>query len=115
MSNRSKDFSPASVLIVEDQVQTSLRLREAISSCPELCVSSVSHTLDAGLEALYTDQPRLVLTDLGLPDGSGIEMITAAATANWPCDSLVISVFGDERRVINAIRAGAKGLSLIHI
>lgn len=112
MSNKTLDLSPASVLIVEDQVQTSLRLREAISSCHDLYVSSVSHTLHAGLEAFYEKQPRLVLTDLGLPDGSGIDMIRAAATADWPCDSLVISVFGDERRVINAIRAGAKGYIL---
>lgn len=112
MTNKSLDLTPASVLIVEDQVQTSLRLREAISSCDDLSVSSVAHSLDTGLEAFYKDKPRLVLTDLGLPDGSGIDMIKAAAKADWPCDSLVISVFGDEKRVINAIRAGAKGYVL---
>lgn len=93
-------------------MQTSYRLREAITASPDLTVCAVAHTLDAGINALFDHKPRLVLTDLGLPDGSGIDMIKAAGQADWSCDSLVISVFGDEKRVVEAIRAGAKGYIL---
>lgn len=112
MPVKEQDLEQSSVLIVEDQVQTSYRLREAIMASPDLTVCAVAHTLDAGINALFDHKPRLVLTDLGLPDGSGIDVIKAAGQTDWPCDSLVISVFGDEKRVVEAIRAGAKGYIL---
>lgn len=112
MSRPTSDSMPSSVLIVEDQVQTCLRLKDAIDSSPELTACAVAHNLDAGLNALFDHKPRLVLTDLGLPDGTGLDIIKAATQADWICESLVISVFGDEKRVVDAIRVGAKGYIL---
>lgn len=103
---------PDQILIIEDQRETSVRLQQTISKISNLHVCGIAHDLDAGLNALYDLKPRLVLTDLGLPDGSGIEIIKAAAHADWHCDSLVISIFGDEYRVLEAISAGAKGYIL---
>jgi DNA-binding NarL/FixJ family response regulator len=67
-------------------------------------------TLAAGRDALRSARPALLLTDLGLPDGSGIELIRAAADAGVL--PLVITVFGDEEHVVAAIRAGALGYLL---
>lgn len=103
---------PHQILIVEDQEETSRRLSEAINACAGLSVCRVAHCVDEGMQALFDLKPRIVLTDLGLPDGSGIEMILGVGAADWQCDSLVFSVFGDERRVLSAIRAGAKGYIL---
>jgi DNA-binding NarL/FixJ family response regulator len=51
----------------------------------------------------------VVLTDLGLPDGSGLEVIRQAARREPPCETLVISMFGDEENVLASIEAGALG------
>jgi len=64
------------------------------------------------LNLLFGCKPRLVLVDLGLPDGSGIEVVRACLKADWTVDSLVVSIFGDETRVIEAIQAGAAGYVL---
>lgn len=66
--------------------------------------------LDA-LEVLEDPQVRLdlVLVDLGLPDISGIEVIQAARRRFRDVPIMVVSVITDERRVLAAIRAGAKG------
>ena len=54
----------------------------------------------------------MLLTDLGLPDGSGIDVILACA-ARWPdCAIMVISLFGDEKNVLDSIEAGATGYLL---
>ena len=111
-NSNAKDDLPNSVLIVEDKIHTCIRLKDTIETCDALSVCAISHTLDAGLNALFDHKPRLVLTDLGLPDGSGFEIIDAVRQADWICESLVISVFGDETRVIKAIRKGAKGYIL---
>ncbi len=68
--------------------------------------------LDSGLHLLHFHRPRVVLVDLGLPDGSGLDLIAAAHCADWTCDTMVISVFGDEKSVLSALRAGAKGYIL---
>ena len=107
-----KNNQVRTVIIVEDQKHTSDRLREAIDSARSLKVIGNCQTMSLALSMLANYRPDFVLTDIGLPDGSGIEVIRAAAAADWPCESMVFTVFGDERNVLSAIRAGAKGYIL---
>ncbi|QBF33458.1 response regulator transcription factor [Thalassococcus sp. S3] len=97
------------VLIVEDSVHTAEALRRNILSQSVFEICGVAHGVEVALSLLRRQKPRIVLTDLGLPDGSGCEVIEEAMRATWDCDCLVISVFGDEARVVEALRAGAKG------
>jgi DNA-binding NarL/FixJ family response regulator len=53
--------------------------------------------------------PDVLLVDLGLPDGSGLDVISAAVARYPQCEPLVISVFGDEDSVLASIEAGALG------
>lgn len=101
-----------SVLIVEDRVHTAQHLRSAVNACDQLQVCGVAYDLENAWVLFETHKPQFVLVDLGLPDGSGVEMVRAAAQADWHCDSMVISVFGDRQRSLDAIRAGAKGYLL---
>lgn len=97
------------VLIVEDFVHTAQALRRNLLSQSVFEICGVAHSVEVALSMMQQHQPRIVLTDLGLPDGSGCEVIQAAVRATWACDCLVISIFGDEARVVEALRAGAKG------
>lgn len=104
--------SSDSVLIVEDRIDIARRLQRVVDSTSGIALAGTAHTLSEGFEQLYAVKPRLVLIDIGLPDGSGIDLIKEVARAEWTCDALVISIFGDETRVIEAIQAGAKGYVL---
>ena len=53
--------------------------------------------------------PDVLLVDLGLPDGMGLEVIRAAVERFPQCDPLVVSVFGDDEHVFAGIEAGAVG------
>lgn len=101
-----------SVLIIEDRNEIAARLREAVKNSDALELAGSADTVEYGLKLLFATRPRMVLVDLGLPDGSGVEIIHAVTHCDWPCDALVISIFGDEARVIEAIQAGAKGYLL---
>lgn len=59
--------------------------------------------------ALAREVPEVLLVDLGLPDGHGTALIAEALRRRMDCQVLVISVFGDERSVLQAISAGASG------
>jgi DNA-binding NarL/FixJ family response regulator len=52
------------------------------------------------------------LVDLGLPDGSGLEVIRELVARHRGCEVLVLSIFGDEANVLAAIAAGAGGYLL---
>ncbi len=101
-----------SVLILEDRPEIAKRLERAILKTEGLDLAGSAGALDRGMQMIFDLRPRVILVDLGLPDGSGIEAIAAVANADWEIDSLVISVFGDEARVVQAIQAGARGYLL---
>jgi DNA-binding NarL/FixJ family response regulator len=100
---------PHSVLIVEDDAATREHLARAIAASAEFAVAATAGSLAAGLAALREHAPQVLIADLGLPDGSGIELIRAAPPHTL---SLVLTVFGDEQHAVSAIRAGALGYLL---
>jgi len=53
-----------------------------------------------------------MLVDLGLPDGNGADLIRRLKFLAPKSEAIVITIFADEFRVIEAIRAGATGYIL---
>jgi DNA-binding NarL/FixJ family response regulator len=101
-----------SVLIVEDDAPTRARLAAAVASHPELRVAGQAGDFAAGLAALRATRPEVLLVDLGLPDQSGVRLIRAARQICDATQSMVITVFADEKHVMEAIEAGARGYLL---
>ncbi len=99
------------VLIVEDDVSTREFFADSVSRCAELqLVADVGTCEEAS--ALIEDATQtidILLTDLALPDGSGLDLIRLAARTRPGCEALVISMFGDEDSVLSSVEAGALG------
>lgn len=107
------NFVTQNVFLVEDDEATRQRLVQAINAHKHLKVVWSCTTLKEGLLILNTLRPDVLLVDLGLPDGSGIELIRAARSFfNEAIKIMVISVFSDERHTLEAIKAGASGYLL---
>ena len=99
-----------SVLIVEDQHDTRERLASVVSSHPDLKLVGSAATIQQGRELLNSAKPEILLTDLNLPDGNGLDLIRDASSS--ATESMVITVFCDEKHVIDALQAGASGYLL---
>jgi len=100
------------VALVEDDIYVQDAIIAAISSSPDMRLVSVSSTRAAGLLALEKPPADVLLVDLGLPDGSGIDVIRSANTM-WPtCAVMVCTTFADEAHVLQSIEAGASGYLL---
>jgi DNA-binding NarL/FixJ family response regulator len=101
------------ILIVEDDVPTRERLVRALAAHPdELELATAVGSCREALLALRRDAPEVMLVDLALPDGNGIELIRAARALSSDILSMVVTVFGDEKSVLGAIEAGARGYLL---
>jgi len=103
---------PIKVLIVEDDAVTRRALSLAIESSPKLKLVGALECVKPSLEWLASGAVDVLLTDLGLPDGSGIEIIRACVKLQPKCDILVITMSSDEDNVLACIEAGASGYVL---
>jgi DNA-binding NarL/FixJ family response regulator len=103
---------PIYVALVEDDVYFARALVSALEASGEIKLIGLAGTRMAALRMLDTPAADVLLVDLGLPDGSGVDVIRAAAI-KWPeCGIMVSTVFGDEAHVLQSIEAGASGYLL---
>lgn len=100
------------VLLVEDERETRTHLARTIAAHPALELRGTAGDLAEARSMLERGAPEVLLTDLGLPDGSGITLIREAKSRHPGMLSMVITVFGDESSVISAIESGASGYLL---
>jgi DNA-binding NarL/FixJ family response regulator len=101
-----------SVLLVEDDLKFREAFAARIREAGDLkLLGAVTHVA-AGVEVLQREAPDVLLVDLDLPDRRGTELIRYAAQHMPDTDVMVVTVFGDEKNVLESIEAGATGYLL---
>ena len=100
------------VLVVEDEAQTRERLARAVSADPLLRLCGAAANCAEARVLFAEHRPQAVLIDLGLPDGSGATLIQELSALAPETLFMVITVFGDEAHVVEAIKAGASSYLL---
>jgi DNA-binding NarL/FixJ family response regulator len=100
------------IALVEDDPGTARRFADAIATCPDLNLLHRMDSVRSALAWLRGNSPDVLLVDLGLPDGSGLEVIRYAKANCRGCDIMVVSIFGDDMKVLDSIEAGASGYLL---
>lgn len=100
---------PHTVLLVEDDRVTCNRLAECVKTHPHLTLAGTAAGYREARTLLEGLHPDVVLVDLGLPDGDGIDLVRHAIRQPCPPLVMVITVFVDESTVLRAIAAGASG------
>jgi DNA-binding NarL/FixJ family response regulator len=108
-------------LIVEDQGDTRTWLGRMLASAFEGIIVSEAPTLSAARDwiasrrdALSHDNgvKHIALVDIGLPDGSGIDLIRDLARHHPAVTPIVTTIYDDDHHVFDAIAAGAQGYLL---
>lgn len=100
------------VALVEDDVNFQNCLKEAIVTVSDMVLVKLVGTRALGLKLLEGERPDVLLVDIGLPDGSGVDVIRAVHQ-QWPqCNIMVSTSFGDENNVLQSLEAGASGYLL---
>jgi len=103
---------PISVGIVEDLDAIREGLSDLLSHSPGFSLAGGWRSMEAALVGLKAKQPDLLLVDLGLPGMNGIEGIRVIRS-RWPqIVPVVLTVYVDDDRIIQALCAGARGYLL---
>ncbi|MGJ7608503.1 response regulator transcription factor [Variovorax sp. LT1R20] len=99
------------VLVVEDDSRARAFFEASVQRSPRLFWLGSAGTVQEALGwlARTTTIPDVLLVDLGMPDGTGLDVIRDAVARFPGCEPLVVSVFGDEENVLASIEAGAVG------
>ncbi len=99
-------------MVVEDDPAFLTRFCGIVACDPEFELFAAVTDLASARQAMSRAAPDVLLTDLGLPDGSGIELIRETARRFPATDIMVITVFNDEDHVLASVEAGATGYIL---
>ena len=100
------------VLIVDDHPVFRGGMRRLLEAVPETAVAGEAATAEEAVTLAAALRPDVVLMDLHLPDGSGIDATRRIVAAAPEIGVLVVTMFEDDYSVFTAMRAGARGYVL---
>ena len=102
----------ASVFLVDDHALVRAGFRRILEDSEEFEVVGEAGDAKRAIEAIERLQPRSVLMDISLPDGSGIEATQTLHEAHPDCLIVMLSQYDRVHFVEDALRAGASGYLL---
>lgn len=103
---------PIRVFVVEDQTKILKNQLKLLEGSSEITIIGTALSGETGLEEVRRLKPDVLLLDLGLPRMSGID-VTRAVKAELPeVEILIFTIFDEEDKVLEAVKAGASGYLL---
>lgn len=97
--------SPIKVLMVEDSISLTAVYEAYLEGCDYQIVTV--ETLGRAHAVLGAFQPDIVLLDIELPDGNGMDFLSDAHSLNSPPKVIVMTAHGTSDMAVEAIRLGA--------
>jgi len=108
-TNTAKDRKTIHIALVEDDDGTLRNLRRMLASdegC--LCVGGF-RTVEEATDAIPRLQPDVVLVDVNLPDGTGVDAVRTLAPMLPETEFVMLTIYQDGDILFDALSAGAHG------
>lgn len=104
MSAPREEANPLQILVVEDHADTA-RLMQKMLSVYGYDVQTAGSVASA-VEIAARTKPDLLIADIGLPDGTGLDLMRQLTAANRKIPGIVLSGFGMDEDVNQSLEAG---------
>jgi DNA-binding NarL/FixJ family response regulator len=98
-----------SIAIVEDHLVLVEALELLLSSEGDISIAGSADNFSDGQEMLQRIKPDVLLLDVGLPDGNGLDLIPIVQAKTPETKIIVLSCLTDENTLIRAIDGGVTG------
>jgi DNA-binding NarL/FixJ family response regulator len=100
------------ILLLEDLPEIRAWMRKLVLQVfPDATIHESARVLDA-MEMVAAVKFDLALVDLGLPDGSGVDVVTRLRDVQPEAQSVVVTIHDDDEHLFPALQAGAFGYIL---
>lgn len=101
-----------SVLLVDDHQIVIEGLRKLLEAAGDIDVAGEAHDAASALELARTLRPDVILLDLRMPGATGIQAARRLRQQEYPGAIIVLTSYGDQAYVRQALEAGADGYLL---
>lgn len=105
-------MDPLRVLIADDHPLFLDGLRAMLASAPDVELVGEASTGEKAVALTAEVQPDLVVMDIQMPQGGGIEATRQIVQDSPHVRVLIVTMFEDDATVFSAMRAGARGYVL---
>jgi DNA-binding NarL/FixJ family response regulator len=100
------------VAIVEDNADIGEELERVVSSAPGFVCAGICRNARTALRQIPVLKPDVVIMDIRLPDGSGIDCTAQLKRSMPQLQILMFTVYEDSEQIYRALAAGANGYLL---
>ena len=100
------------ILLLEDVPEASAWLKVQVSEVFAEPVFFEAARVNGALAIIAKEQVDVALIDLGLPDGSGVDVVAALRETQPEALSVVVTIHDDDEHLFPALQAGAFGYVL---
>ena len=108
---RAEDSAPPAdrrrVVIVDDHDLIRQGLRRAFDRAGDFEVVGDAASVSEGAAVLAQQQPDVLVTDVRLPDGSGIDLAALARRSSPTIGIVVLTMYSGDEHLLGALEAGA--------
>jgi two-component system response regulator DevR len=108
-------MKPVRVLIVDDHEVTRMGLRTLLSRADSITIVGEATRVKEAIDEACRLQPDVVLMDVRLSDGSGVDACRAIRDCNPAVRVLFLTSYQDDEAVLSAVVGGAAGYLLKHV
>ncbi|MBN1317882.1 MAG: response regulator transcription factor [Anaerolineales bacterium] len=103
------------IIIVDDHEVVRLGLRALLERHPDFEVIGEASTADEAVIKTLDRRPDVVVMDIRMPGGTGIDACEQIVKEAPECKVIVLTSYAEDEMLFNAIRAGAAGYVLKQI
>ncbi len=105
-------MDPIRIVLIDDHEVVRAGIKAMIDAQDDMDVVGEAGTVEDGVRRVGYDEPDVVVLDVRLPDGSGVEACRDIRTRFPDVKVLMLTSFADEEALLSAILAGAAGYVL---
>jgi DNA-binding NarL/FixJ family response regulator len=99
-------------MLVDDHQLVRQAVARAVDGEPDLHVVAEARTLAEAGSLVALERPDVLVVDVSLPDGNGIELVRTARELLPTSGIVVLTMHGDDDTLLHALEAGASALVL---
>lgn len=103
------------VAVADDHAIVRQGLERLFSTTDDMELVGTAASGNEAVELVETARPDVILMDLSMPDGDGVDATRRIVAAGAATRVVILTSFGDESRIVDALDAGAQGYLLKHI